>query len=130
MYYHVIGSIAPSQCLRKHLSENVTMIVPLTDARISGRCAVLKAIDSWLECFSPYQISPVVLADAAPSFALTSMWRSTGLNTKTVAGIAPTGKVIKLNGGTQFLFDKDDNILHIHVHFDGNDLLSQLKGGR
>jgi hypothetical protein len=130
MYYHVLGSIAPSQCIRKHLAENVSMTLPLTDERIMGRCAVLKAIDSWLECFSPYQISPVVLADSAPSFGLTSMWRSTGLNTKKFANIEPTGKVIKLMGGTQFFFDKDDNILNIHVHFDGNDLLRQLTGGR
>ena len=128
MYYHVLGSIAPSVCLAQHLAENASMTIPLTDERITGRCAVLKAMDVWLECFAPYQITSTILADQVPSFAMTSMWRSTGTHTKTFAGIAPTNKQIKLSGGTQFLFDEDDKILHIHVHFDGCDLMRQLTG--
>jgi hypothetical protein len=125
IYYAILNSIASPKCLMGHLSDDISMTMPIC-GDISGKDAVMQAISDWIETFAPYKITAALVPENALSFCETSVWWSNGVHKKTFHDLAPTSKRICIHGGTEFIFDKDDKLVHVHVHFDGNELMRQL----
>jgi hypothetical protein len=123
LYYMVLNGLATVNCIKPLLDENVSMMLPLNKGKVKGREEVLQAVQNFTETFAPYKISPCLLHCGPARPFVSALWHATGTHVKEIVGIAPTNRRIFLHGGTQFVFNKDGHIQHIHTHFDGNDLV-------
>eukprot|EP00455_Lapot_gusevi_P027511 TRINITY_DN2916_c0_g1_i7.p2 TRINITY_DN2916_c0_g1~~TRINITY_DN2916_c0_g1_i7.p2 ORF type:complete len:186 (+),score=73.04 TRINITY_DN2916_c0_g1_i7:170-727(+) len=125
LFYAVLNNTVKERLLEVCVAEDVTAIVPLMGEK-QGKREVCEVMRRWKETFNPYYITPHLMSGPM-SRQMTAVWHSRGKFVKDFHRTQATHKFVRIHGVTVLTFNEQNQIVHWHSHFDGHELLRQLK---